>query len=271
MADDLINFVIDGSEQRRGNIPVEAFLAKLRAFTVTLYAFERAFSKKDKRQIELEIVDLQRRSPGRVAMRVRTRDAGYPAEQAVAWAFEQIDNIQQGKLVDVSVPQSAIDTLVDLATFRNARLPELGVLRVSYGAQVIEINERLEARALAARAERVGDDRLPWRPGVSRGSLFGELRGVMDVDGERQFFILPPSGPSKVQCVFTEELRAKMGDNIFKTVRVSGFLHYDGNSPYPVLMEATELDSVKEPRGHFSDIRGIFRDMEPPEPMEEIG
>jgi hypothetical protein len=101
--------------------------------------------------------------------------------------------------------------------------------------------------------------------------MFGELRGVMDFDGERQFFIIPPSGPSKVQCVFTEELRDKLGDNMFKVVRVAGFLHYDGNSPYPVLMEAAKIERVDAPRGHFSDVRGLFRDMEPPEPLEDWG
>lgn len=271
MAGDLINFVIDGSEERRGAIPVDAFLAKLRAFITTVYAFERAFSRKDKRQIELEIVDLERRSPGRVAMRVRTRDPGFPTEAAMEWTFAQLGRIQRGDPVDSTISRAAIDTVVDLASFRAARLPELGVVRASYGSEVIEINETLEVRALAARAQQVGDERPPWRPGVSRGSMFGELRGVMDFDGERQFFIIPPSGPSKVQCVFTEELRDKLGDNMFKVVRVAGFLHYDGNSPYPVLMEAAKIERVDAPRGHFSDVRGLFRDMEPPEPLEDWG
>ncbi|HVI32061.1 hypothetical protein [Phenylobacterium sp.] len=269
MTDELVSFEIDGSEERRGAIPADAFLAKLRAFITAVYAFERAFSKKEKRQTELEIVDLSRRSPGKVAMRVRTLAPGFPAQEAMAWTFEQFDRIYAGRPVDPAVPQTAIDTVVDLAAVRTARLPQLGLMRASFGQTVISIDKVLEARALAARAALVADDRPPWRPGVSRGSLFGELRGVMDFDGERQFFILPPSGPSRVQCVFTEDLRARVGDNLFKTVRAAGFLHYDGNSPYPVLLEATTLESVPEPASHLSDIRGIFRDMEPPPPLED--
>lgn len=269
MADDLINFVIDGSEERRGAIPAEAFLAKLRAFISTIYAFERAFSKKAQRQMELEIVDLQRNSPGLVAMRARTRAPGFPTQEALVWTFEQLDHLYEGRPLDPAVPQSAIDNVVDLAAVRAARLPELGLIRASYGPATLKIDAVLEARALAARAERIADDRPPWRPGVSRGSLFGELRGVMDFEGEREFFIIPPSGPAKVQCIFTEEIRDAMVANLFKTVKVRGMLRYDGNSPYPVLMEATALERVEDPQSHFSDIRGIFRDMEPPEPLED--
>lgn len=271
MSDDLVNFWIDGSEARRGAIPADAFLAKLRAFITTIYAFERSFSKKDKRQIELEIVDLSRNSPARVAMRARTRAPGFPTAEALSWTFDQLNRIYDGRPVDAAVPQSCIDTVVDLAAVRAMRLPELGAMRASYGAATIAIDDTLEARALAVRAERVADDRPPWRPGVSRGSLFGQLRGVMDFEGERQFFILPPSGPSRVQCVFTEELRELMNKNLFKTVRAVGFLHYNGNSPFPVLLEASGLSTVEEPTAHLADIRGIFRDMEPPEPWEDIG
>lgn len=97
----------------------------------------------------------------------------------------------------------------------------------------------------------------PWRAGVSKGSLFGELRGVMDLDGERQFYIVPPSGPTRVQCTVSEELRPLVLENLFSVVRVAGFLHYDGTGPHPTLMEAQAIDGISEPDGHFSDLRGL--------------
>ncbi len=271
MAGDQIDFVIDGSEERRGAIPTDAFIAKLRAFIATIYAFDRAFSRRPKRQLELEIVDLTRNSPGTVAMQARSTAQGYPAQESIAWTFGQLDRIYRGEPVDRSVPQSALDAVVDLASVRAARLPELGIMKARYAGKIIQIDQVLEGRALAARAQMVSDERLPWRPGVSRGSLFGELRGVMDFEGERQFYILPPSGPAKVQCIFSEDLRDALSDSLFKAVRVTGFLHYDGLTPHPVLMEATAIGQVKETGVHLSDIAGLFRDSDPPSPIEDWG
>jgi hypothetical protein len=270
MTDDLINFVIDGSSERRGAIPADAFLSKLRAFISTVYAFERAFSGRPARQIELEIVDLTRNSPAKVAMRARTKAQGYPTDAALAWTFDQLERIQRGAPVDERLPRAAIDNVVDLASARAARLPEVGIMRATYKGFAVAMDEQLASNALTLRAERKFEDRPPWRPGVSRGSLFGELRGVMDFDGERQFFLMPPTGPDRVQCVFTEELRAAMNEALFRVVRVHGFLHYDGATPYPHLMEASKIDIVEAPNEHLSDLRGIFRDLEPPTNIEDI-
>jgi len=111
------------------------------------------------------------------------------------------------------------------------------------------------------------EEQMPWQPGVSRGSLFGELRGVMDFDGERRFYIRPPSGADQVQCIFPEEMRALMNEHLFQVVRVHGFLRYDGATPFPYLMEAERIEGVPpdDARGHFSDLRGIFKGMEMPE------
>src|SRR5215203_5352560 len=104
MADNLVTFVIDGSQERNGAIPADAFLAKLRTFISTIYAFERAFSKRDKRQLDLEIVDLSRSSPGQVLMRPRARTGGFPVAAALEWSFDQLDRIYNGQPVDPTIP-----------------------------------------------------------------------------------------------------------------------------------------------------------------------
>jgi hypothetical protein len=266
MADELIEFVIDGSEERHGAIPADAFLAKLRAFITTLYAFDRAFTKRDRRQLDLEIVDLSRSSPGRVAMKARTRAQGYEPNAALEWTFDQIKRIHAGEAIDPTVPREAIDNVIDLASARPAKLPELGVMRARFNGKVIDIDRVLHSRALAIRAQHEELGGVPWRAGMSRGSLIGHLRGVMDFDGERQFFIMPRSGPYRVQCIFPEELRAKMNEHLFQVVRVVGFLHYNGTSPHPYLLEAEAVDGITPPERHFSELRGLFKDDDLPTP-----
>jgi hypothetical protein len=41
MPDELITFVIEGMDERNGNITAETFLAKIRQFVTTIYSFER--------------------------------------------------------------------------------------------------------------------------------------------------------------------------------------------------------------------------------------
>lgn len=269
MSDERIEFVIDGPSERNGAIPAEAFLAKLRAFVTMMYAFERAFTHKDKRQIELEIVDLQRKSPGRVSMKAKPRAKGYDPKHAMAWTFDQLGKLQRGEAIDNSIPQSAIDNVIDLARIREAKMPEVSIMRAEFEGQTVEINDALEGFALALRARHDSGSNTPWRAGVSKGSLFGELRGVMDFDGERQFYIQPPSGPYRVQCVFSEDLRPKMNDHLFKVVRASGFLHYNDTSPHPFLLEANAVDGVTPPRGHFKDLKGLFAGLDIEEPSGE--
>lgn len=268
MAGDLVTFLIDGSRERNGAIPADAFLSKLRTFISTLYAFERAFSKKEKRQLDLEIVDLSRASPGQVQMRPRARAQGFPVGAALEWSFDQLDRIYNGQPVDLSIPQTALDSVVELASARAAKLPELGLLRAKYNGHIIEIDDVLASRAMALRSVRAADTLPPWRAGVSRGSLFGELRGIVDFEGERQFFIVPPSGPNRVQCVFSEDLRPAMVERLFKVVRARGFLHYDGNSPFPYMLDADAIDGFSKPEGHFLDLRGLFKGLEPSSPDE---
>lgn len=261
MADEVI-FVIDGSAERGGAVPADVFLAKLRSFISMIYAFDRAFAHREKRSVELEIVTMSRSSPAQVGMRVRTTVPGYPAEAAMEWTFSQLSKIQAGEAPDKSVPLAAIDNVIDLATYRPGKLPALSTIEARYKGVEIVANDDLANRAMSIRSQAAIDDSTPWHSGVSRGELFGELRGAIDFEGEREFFIVPPSGPSKVRCVFPEELRAEVQAKLWTLVRAAGFLQYDGKSPFPHLLNADSINAVTEPEGHFSDMRGAFKDFE---------
>lgn len=260
MGEKLITFVIDGSPERNGAIPAQALLEKLRLFVAAMYGLERAFNGRDRNQIELEIVSLSRNSPASFGMRARAKEAGYDAMAATDWSFNQLVQLREGRPIDRRVSQKTLDNIVDLAKWRESKLPELGVVQIVHEATVLYVDESLAAQAMLARSKRREASVRPWKSGVSYGSLFGELRGVMDFDGERQFFIIPPSGPKKVQCTFPETLRDQMVEHLFRPVRVNGYLHYDGESPFPNRLEAEAIEGAPEPKHHFSSLRGMFKE-----------
>lgn len=265
MADELITFIIEGGAERNGNVTADTFLTKLRQFVATIYAFERAFTRRDQRNVDLEVVELSKINPTSVKFRPRSREQGYSASPAMKWTFEQIERVQRGESVDESIPQRAIDNVVELAKHRLKGEADFKMLRIEYGAKAIAVDPTLEARALALRATRRAEAGPIWHRGVSRGSMFGELRGIMDLEGERRFYILPPSGPDQIECIFPEDMRDQMTAQLFKVVRITGYLRYDGTMPFPYLMEAEKIDGVEPPRKHFADLAGFFRDLEMPE------
>lgn len=272
MSDDLLKLVLDGTPDRHGNIPAEIFLAKLRSFITTIYSFDRAFAKKSKKSIELEVVDLKRVNPAIMAFRPKAQVSGYDADASVAWSVDQLAKIHDSQTADMAVPQDALDNVVELSRIRQSKLPVLRGISLEYRGVVVSFDSKMEGNALVLRSTRkIATDNL-WNAGVSKGSIFGELRGVMDIDGERQFYITPPSGADKIQCLFPEEMRKDMNDNLFKIVRVHGYLRFDGKRPTPVIVEAEKIEGIDPPSGgkHFSDLLGAFRDFEMPDNNEFV-
>lgn len=261
MADELITFVIDGGDARNGAVSASVFADKLKQFVATIYALERVYADTDKRGIDLEVVGLSRKSPSRVAMRVRSKQLGYDAQAAVRWTVDQLEQIRRGQ-ADPRVPESVLSNVVNLADYRTDAKAEISLIRAEMGERHVEIDGTLAGQALLARSAAKEAHKLPWRPGVSKGTVFGELRGVMDFDNSRQFYIIPPSGPERIQCVFPESLRQSMIDNLFGVVRVSGFLHFDGKSAHPQLIEAEGIENQPTPAVHLLDLDGAFPDLE---------
>lgn len=257
MSDGLITFVIDGGDARNGNVSAVVFAARLTAFLTTMYGLERTFSRAPKRQLDLEVVDLVRKSPARVVMRARSNTKDYDVGPALKWSVEQLERIREGK-PDPRIPESVLTNVVTLADYRSDKVSEIGLIRVEFEGRTVEIDQVMAGMAMVARSAVKEASKLPWRAGVSKGSVFGELMGVMDTEGERQFYIRPPSGPTKIQCIFPEPLREKMIQNLFGVVRASGFLHYDGKTAHPHLLEAEQIDGQAPPAVHMLDLAGAF-------------
>jgi hypothetical protein len=270
MSEELVKFVLEGTSDRNGNIPADVFLAKLRQFVTTMYSFDRAFARRSKRAVELEVVDLRRVNPAIVAFKPRSQVVGYDAQASIQWTVAQFAKIHDGEGADIAIPQEALDNIVDLARLREQKMPPLQGIRVEYAGLVVSFDSKMEGNALVLRSERHLDTAEIWRAGVSKGSVFGELRGVMDINGERQFYISPPTGSAPVQCIFPEELRDQMNGYLFKVVRVFGFLRYDGKKPSPYLVEAERIEGHFDgaASSHFLSLLGAFKDYEMPEPSE---
>jgi hypothetical protein len=94
---------------------------------------------------------------------------------------------------------------------------------------------------------------------TSAGSLTGFLEAV-NVHKENKFFIYPPVGPKKVECVFKhDELFEKVREGIEKYVNVVGTLFYKskGLHPYKIRVEKIEIYPPENKLPSLMSLRGI--------------
>lgn len=106
-----------------------------------------------------------------------------------------------------------------------------------------------------ARSRQAKETPNRWKTGSAIGAVVGELKKVDDLESGHEFVIVPPVGASQVTCIFPENLRDRMGDFLFKTVRVEGVLHYAESSPFPQLVDANNIIEMPKRRKTFAQMR----------------
>lgn len=257
---DDITIYIEGHAGHRGNALAHALVAKLELVLKALTKAERNFLDKDKRQTDYEVVGAGKVNPTHFTLRPVPRFANYDPTPAFLWTVEQFERVAEGKPVDQRVDSALALTLANLA--EKSREDDYSKLWLKANGTQIPLDEKFQARSLVIAAEKRELERpTQWFEGVSVGSVVGDLNEVSDVEGNHSFVIVPPAGAKRIDCVFPEDQREKMGEYLFRTVRVHGLVHYDQESPFPTLIEMESIEPVSEIEEppHLLDLRGIFK------------
>jgi hypothetical protein len=261
MAKNEVRLRLDGAPEHRGHVLAHALVQKIDRFLKTFGRFERAYLGQRVRQTDFEVTLLSHHSPAEVGLNPIPRVPSYIPEPVVEWTLSQWEKISRGEKPDSLVDDDLVDDVVQLGSRPDDA--EFREFVISYAHHRIEFDDRAEANALALRAELVSSRAgLPWRRGLSLGSLTGELRSVIDASHERQIVICPPLGQEQILCIFPEEVREKIKEYLFSFVRVTGRLHYNEKSPIPSLIEIDRIEPLTggESRPHMLDGFGLFRD-----------
>jgi hypothetical protein len=248
---------LDGHEGHRGNVLAHAFIGKVQRLILVLNKLERAFVASSARQTDFEIIDADKINPTLLALKPIPRVKGYDPVPVLNWSLGQIEAVGRGHEPDERVSSEIAFDLVKLAT----RESETGykAFWISGNAEVVRFDESYRANAEKIARKRVKIEAPNrWRIGISQGAIVGELKRVDDLDADNEFVVVPPVGASRVVCVFPSEMKDKIGNNLFKMVRVTGRLHYGEDSPFPFRVEAATIDQMPKRRKSMSELRGIF-------------
>lgn len=248
---------LDGHESHRGNVLAHSFLGKAQKLIAVLNKLERALLASPVRQTDFEIVNADKFNPTILSLHPVPRVKFYDPTPTLDWSMHQINAVSRGVEPDIRVNSEIAFDLVDLATKKS----EAGYQSfwINGHADPVRFDEEFRENAIRIARQRARlETPTQWRIGTAQGSVVGELKKVDDLEAENEFVLAPPVGAKRIVCVFPESLRDRMGENLFRVVRVTGHLHYGEESPFPFRVDANSIEPMPKRRKSLADLRGMF-------------
>lgn len=264
---DISDFTVylEGHDGHRGNVLVHSFIAKVQRIVLVLNRLERAYINSRSRHTDFEIVAAEKRNPTMLTLKAVPHIRAYDPKPALHWSIQQIAAVSRGETPDLRVTAEIAKDFVELAT----KDSEHGyrAFWINGHTEAVRFDDNFLSNATAIlRARTYIDASQKWHIGTAKGSVVGELKAIDDLDGNRQFFIVPPTGGRPINCTFPDTMRSQIGTHMFQIVKVSGTLHYGESSPFPFHVDAAdggiERFPTTERRRTLKEMRGAFSDFE---------
>lgn len=261
--------LFEGEQGHQGNVLATAFVAKFQRLLNVLHRLERLHNGARSRQTEYEIVEAKKYNPTVLALKPVPKTRGYSPTEAFDWSIDQFNAVSNEREIDARIDAAVLIEIAEIAA-----PPKDGSYRrfwVRSGTVSVQFDETLSRKAQHA-ANRIQKATAPtvWYEGVAQGEIVGDLRAVLDENGEQEFVIHPAVGPERIVCRFPDEMRDEMRNYLFKMVRVEGRLHYKKESPHPVLVEMVGIYATPTQPETLLDLRGLFHGMDRPSQPEQL-
>lgn len=261
---------LDGHEGHQGNVLLHAYLQKVSRLIIVLNRMERVYIDAPTRRTNFEIIGADKRNPTTLTLKPVPRVVAYDPNPAFRWAISQLSTIARGEQPDERVRGDIAQDLIKLASKEKENEDGYKAFWINGHAQAVRFDDQFLVNAQRIARERsMIDAPTKWHEGVSLGSVIGELKAVDDLDGGREFVIVPPTGAESIKCTFPEGMKDEIGSLLFKKVRVTGALHYRDSSPFPYLVDARddgiEIYPLTPRRRSLLEMRGVFADFAKPD------
>ncbi len=261
--DQAFTVCFEGLDARNGNVGLDSFLVKIHQIKVLLSKMERAYNNSRDVRTSFEIVDVEKKNPTKIFLSPSPKVKNYNPHRAFEWGMQQIQTVANGKIVDDRITEDIKISFIRVAT------PENGYKNCylnGYSEEVRLDSIFLEnAKNIIVKKEQ--SIRKIWHKGTSIGSVTGKLEAIDAIDNKNEFIIIPSYGAKSISCKFTPDMLDKMSNFLFKKVKVYGILHYNEESPFPVIVYAESICFFpnKETVGKsFYEMRGMFANNEKP-------
>lgn len=234
MASKRIRIQLTGRFDDQKNVRLDEFIRQLDAIIDTLKELDYRLSHKRKSSVYYRIVEMYTQSPPTLVLEPVAFDPALDYGDAVSEKFE-----------------------TDLRSFAKRTVP-LGMdheLRQKYVRMLENINGNITKMKVG-----VGDESVTLTgkvAGYIRPEEKSDKEAVTTISGKletlqlhtkREFRIYPLLGAPSILCVFSEEMRQTVKDNIDKWVAVTGVVRYKGGSQFPSEMIVKSLRPKRDPK-----------------------
>jgi hypothetical protein len=246
-----ITLALDGMDSENGHVRLNDFINELGRFVEIARQAEQVVSGKTGRSIYYRIVDLKHSSPASITLEARAKDPDFDIRGAILDEIaETMKKLKSGEEIKGSERFYLVESIKNFADPIGRSISGLNVF---FEDTKINLDQEFKARA-----------NLYVAPEESCKSSFRGMLDVINIHGpEKLFWLYPEIGPSKIQCIFPDELFETAKMSLGKRVEISGLFKYKMNAPYP---HAAEVDDVlalppDDELPNFKDLLGIDPDM----------
>lgn len=237
-----VSLELVGFDQHEGSVPLPVFLSELQQLESAIKAADEAVSGR-RRATSARVVDLHHGSPATVVVEL------VPREGARDVCEQVLDVLRSATFVggDLSaVPGAVLQAVREMASPVGRRI---SAASLTVAGTTLQLTQALTTMI----------DGVLARTEAEVGTIVGKL-DVINVHGSnRKLTIYPAVGPTKVVCIFPEQLQAEAAAAIGRRVEVRGILKYRARAKYPHEMQVESLEVLPLPEDlpGFEDMHGM--------------
>jgi len=238
---------LQGKEENGGDVLFNDFIKQLEAFKIILADAGRRVS--GGKTVEFKVVELSHNSPAMVGVEPIV-GKGEPDYRA-AWRKRIIDDIESIQDRGVAPDDMGTIELEHVEQFGSMVGDELSEATILVDGREIPVSPRLKKNV----KQIVGEDEY------SKGSLTGMLEAINVHGDELAFWIYPPTGRSKVRCVFPEAFKDRALVAFEKYVTVYGWVRFKQRDSHAYRIDIEEIEiHEQDDLPTLADFKGIAPD-----------
>ncbi len=231
-----------GDPEDGGKVRLNEFLDFLKNLRSCLYRVDSFLTRTEKPSTYYRISDLSSGSATVEIEAVSRPEAQNAAKAVVDTFFDGLRQLEEKAQAPARFDRPLLEAFKELAKPLHGRTKGIEVGR---GHLRTRITKRLEQNV----DEIIGEDL------ISAGSISGHL-DLVNVHDKNAFFVYPVLGPTKVECLFDEELLEKIKTGLKRHVVVFGSLHYKQNEVFPYRVDVQDIE-VFPHQDELPDLRSL--------------
>jgi|SRR5579862_1370494 len=244
-----VTLILKGSERDGGDVRLDEFVDELNALKNALVNTERIISKLEKATLFYKVIDLKHESPATITLEAMpiNPEIDY-SESTLGSFFNNLNYINTFKKIPEGLDMTSVEAYRNLGIRRKPHIEEIIIRN---GSRQYSIGRHFDQNIVQA----IGKDEY------EDGSIVGKLDSV-NVHNRNRFFVYPEVGASKIECFFSDELRQKVKDALYRKIEVVGKLRYKTWDKFPYGISATDLNVYPEDEElcTFSELLGVAPD-----------